>query len=101
MEWTYPVPKVLDGYSINLYNTFVRFETTTKHFKNIMKPELIFVSPKTSEAKEVFQYDMDRLHTCKIVERKDGMMKLSSISGRFVFWMNENDEDRNWKSLNK
>jgi hypothetical protein len=65
------------------------------------KPELIFVSPKTPEAKEVFQYDMDKLHTCRIKERKDGMMKLESISGRFVFWMNENDEDRNWKSLNK
>jgi hypothetical protein len=36
-----------------------------------MKPELIFVSPKTSEAKEVFQYDMDRLHTCRIKERKE------------------------------
>ena len=66
-----------------------------------MKAEFVYVSPKTSEAKEVFQYDMDKLHTCRIKERKDGMMKLESISGRFVFWMNENDEDRNWKSLNK
>ena len=66
-----------------------------------MKTEFIYVSPKTSNAKEVFQYDMDRLHSCKVKERKDGMMKLESISGRFVFWMNENDEDRNWKILNK
>ena len=66
-----------------------------------MKPELIFVSPKTPEAKDIFVYDMDRLHSCRIKERKDGMMKLESISGRFVFWMNENDEDRNWKTLNK
>jgi hypothetical protein len=66
-----------------------------------MKPEFVYVSLKSSDAKEVFQYDMDRLHTCQIKERKDGMMKLESISGRFVFWMNENDEDRNWKSLNK
>ena len=65
------------------------------------KTELIYVSPKSSNAKEVFQYDMDKLHTCRIKERKDGMMKLESISGRFVFWMNENDEDRNWKTLNK
>ena len=57
-----------------------------------MKPELIFVSPKTSEAKEVFQYDMDKLHTCKVKERKNGMIQLSSISGRFVFWMDENNE---------
>ena len=66
-----------------------------------MKSELIYVSPKSSDAKDIFVYDMDRLHTCRIKERKDGMMKLESISGRFVFWMNENDEDRNWKTLNK
>jgi hypothetical protein len=66
-----------------------------------MKTEFVYVAPKTSDAKEVFVNDMDRLHSCKIKERKDGMMKLESISGRFVFWMNENDEDRNWKSLNK
>ena len=66
-----------------------------------MKSELIYVSPKSSDAKDIFVYDMDRLHTCRIKERKDGMMKLESISGRYVFWMNENDEDRNWKTLNK
>ena len=66
-----------------------------------MKPEFVYVSPKSSDAKDIFVYDMDRLHTCRIKERKDGMMKLESISGRFVFWMNENDEDRNWKTLNK
>ena len=66
-----------------------------------MKSEFVYVSPKSSDAKDIFVYDMDRLHTCRIKERKDGMMKLESISGRFVFWMNENDEDRNWKTLNK
>ena len=64
-----------------------------------MKPELIFVSPKTSEAKEVFQYDMDKLHTCRIKKCKDGMIQLSSISGRFEFWMDENNEDKNWKVI--
>ena len=64
-----------------------------------MKPKLIFVAPKTSEAKEVFQYDMDKLHTCRIKERKNGMLKLSSISGRFEFWIEENNEDKNWKVI--
>jgi hypothetical protein len=64
-----------------------------------MKPELIFVSPKTSFASEVFHFDMDKLHTCRIKERKNGMLKLSSISGRYEFWMNENDEDKNWKVI--
>lgn len=66
-----------------------------------MKTEFVYVAPKTSDAKEVFVNDMDRLHSCRIKDRKDGMMKLESISGRFIFWMNENNEDRNWKSLNK
>lgn len=64
-----------------------------------MKSEFIYVSPKTSEAKEVFMYDMNQLHSCKVKERKNGMMKLESISGRFVFWMNEIAEDSNWKTI--
>ena len=66
-----------------------------------MKPEFVYVSPKSSDAKDIFVYDMDRLHTCKIKERKNGMLKLSSISGRFEFWIDENNEDQNWKTLNK
>ena len=66
-----------------------------------MKAEFVYVSPKSSNAKEVFHYDMDRLHSCRVADRKDGMMKLSSISGRYEFWMNENNEDKNWKTLNK
>jgi hypothetical protein len=64
-----------------------------------MKPQFIYVDPKTSNAKEVFVYDMDRLHSCRVKERKDGMMKLSSISGRYEFWMNENNEDKNWRMI--
>jgi hypothetical protein len=65
-----------------------------------MKTEFVYVSPKTSNAKDIFVYDMDRLHSCRVKERKDGMMKLSSISGRFIFWMNENaDEDKNWRMI--
>ena len=66
-----------------------------------MKAEFVYVSPKNLDAKDIFMYDMDLLHSCRVVERKDGMMKLSSISGRYIFWMNENNEDRNWKTLNK
>ncbi len=62
-----------------------------------MKTEFICVSPKTSEAKDVFLYDMKQLHSCKVQERKNGMVKLESISGKFVFWMNEVHEDKNWK----
>jgi hypothetical protein len=64
-----------------------------------MKTEFVYVSPKNSNAKDIFVYDMDRLHSCKIVERKDGMMKLESISGRYEFWMSGNNEDKNWRMI--
>ena len=64
-----------------------------------MKTEFVYVSPKNSNAKDILMHDMDRLHSCKVVDRKDGMMKLESISGRFIFWMNENNEDKNWRMI--
>jgi hypothetical protein len=64
-----------------------------------MKTEFICVSPKTSEAKDVFLHDMKLLHSCKVRERKNGLVKLESISGRFMFWMNEVQEDKNWKVI--
>ena len=64
-----------------------------------MKTEFVYVNPKNSNAKDIFMHDMDRLHSCKVKERKDGMIKLESISGRFVFWMNENNEDKNWRMI--
>ena len=64
-----------------------------------MKSEFVYVAPRTLEAKDIFMHDMDRLHSCRVKKRKDGMMKLSSISGRYEFWMNENDEDKNWRMI--
>jgi hypothetical protein len=65
-----------------------------------MKTEFVYVSPKNIDAKDIFMHDMDRLHSCRVKDRKNGMMKLSSISGRFEFWMNENaDEDKNWRMI--
>jgi hypothetical protein len=64
-----------------------------------MKTEFVYVNPKNSNAKDIFMHDMDRLHSCKVKERKDGMIKLESISGRFIFWMNENNEDKNWRMI--
>jgi len=64
-----------------------------------MKTEFVYVSPKNSNAKDIFVYDMDRLHSCRVTDRKDGMMKLESISGRYEFWMNENNEDKNWRMI--
>ena len=65
-----------------------------------MKTEFVYVTPKNIDAKDIFMHDMDRLHSCRVKERKNGMMKLESISGRFIFWRNENDnEDKNWRMI--
>ena len=65
-----------------------------------MKTEFVYVTPKNIDAKDIFMHDMDRLHSCRVKDRKNGMMKLESISGRFEFWMNENDnEDKNWRMI--
>ena len=64
------------------------------------KTEFIYVSPKTLNAKDIFMHDMDRLHSCRVKDRKNGMINLKSISGRYEFWMNENDdEDKNWRMI--
>ena len=64
-----------------------------------MKTQFVYVSPKNIDAKDIFMHDMDRLHSCRVKDRKNGMMKLESISGRFIFWMNENNEDKNWRMI--
>ena len=64
-----------------------------------MKTEFVYVAPKNFDAKDIFMHDMDRLHSCKVKERKDGMMKLESISGRYEFWMSGNNEDKNWRMI--
>ena len=62
------------------------------------KPEFICVSPRSFDAKEVFVTYMHKLHSCKVKERKNGLVKLESISGKFFFWMNESD-DLNWNII--
>jgi hypothetical protein len=67
-----------------------------------MKSEFVCVKPKTFEASEYFVHEMRSLHSCKVKERRDGKILLSSIasiSGNYNFWVSES-EDRNWKLLN-
>ena len=39
---------------------------------------------------------MDNLHSCRVEKREGGQVFLASISGRYFFWMNENNEDTHW-----
>ena len=66
---------------------------------NSMKTEFLCVKPKTSKAKNRFANMMDNLHSCKVEKREGEQVFLASISGRYFFWMNENNEDTHWEII--
>ena len=63
-----------------------------------MKPEFLYVRPRSSEANQRFVNKMDRLHSCKVDKREDGRVFLSSISGRYLFSLMESD-DKDWEII--
>ena len=63
-----------------------------------MKPEFLYVKPRSSEATNRFVNKMDRLHSCRVDNRQDGRVFLSSISGRYLFSIMESD-DKDWEII--
>ena len=63
-----------------------------------MKNEFICVQPKSKKAKNRFANLMHNLHSCRVEQRKDGQMFLSSISGKYSFWMSEFTDDH-WEVI--
>ena len=62
------------------------------------KTKFVCVYPKTSKAKNRFANLMDSLHSCKVEQEQDEMMFLTSISGRYHFWIKKCD-DPNWNII--
>ena len=62
------------------------------------KTEFVCVKPLTEEAIDRFENKMDRFHSCKVKDRRDGKLYLSSISGRYLFCMAESGDD-NWEVI--
>ena len=63
-----------------------------------MKSEFLYVRPRSSEATNRFVNKMDRLHSCRVDNRQDGRVFLSSISGRYLFSIMESD-DKDWEII--
>ena len=63
-----------------------------------MKPEFLYVKPRSSEASNRFVNKMDRLHSSRVDNRVNGRVFLSSISGRYLFSMMESD-DKDWEII--
>lgn len=63
-----------------------------------MKTEFICVQPKNSKAKNQFVNLMYGLHSCRVEKRNNGQVLLSSITGKYSFWMSESSDD-NWEAI--
>ena len=63
-----------------------------------MKTKFVTVKPKTSKAKNRFANLMDELHSCKVEKEDPEKMFLASISGRYFFWM-QKENDTNWEII--
>jgi len=88
--------QALDRFQKPCRITFVEVDQTS--FSNPMKTEFLFVKPKSRKAKNRFANEMDLLHSCRVENRQDGKVFLSSISGRYFFWMNEEIDDH-WEVI--
>ena len=66
--------------------------------KTAIKTEFICVKPKSTEAEDRFENGMDRLHSCRVVNRRNGKVVLASISNRYSFEMFEGGDD-NWEVI--
>ena len=64
----------------------------------IMKQQFICVQPRTTQALNRFDNDMDKLHSCKILEEREQSYVLSSITNRYSFEMRK-EFDRNWEVI--
>ena len=66
--------------------------------KTAIKTEFICVKPKSIEAEDRFENGMDRLHSCRVVNRRNGKVVLASISNRYSFEMFEGGDDH-WEII--
>ena len=66
--------------------------------KTAIKTEFICVKPKSSEAEYRFEHDMYKLHSCRVVNRKNGKVVLASITDRYSFEIFEGGDD-NWEVI--
>ena len=66
--------------------------------KTAIKTECSCVKPKSTEAEYRFEHDMYKLHSCRVVNRKNGKVVLSSITDRYSFEIFEGGDD-NWEVI--
>ena len=63
-----------------------------------VKTRFLYVQPRSVQARDRFESLMDKLHSCRIEREVDDRVLLSSISGRYSFWINK-EFDSHWEVL--
>ena len=61
--------------------------------KTAIKTEFLCVKPRSDYAQEMFEHSMYKLHSCRVVWRKNGEVGLESITNRFDFTIRECRDD--------
>ena len=66
--------------------------------KTAIKTEFICVKPRSSYAQEIFDYSMYKLHSCRVLWRKNGEVSLESINNKYSFTIREGGDD-DWEII--
>ena len=66
--------------------------------KTAIKTEFLCVTPRTMDAQDIFTNDMDKLHSCRVLERKNGEVSLESINNKYSFTIREGGDD-DWEII--
>ena len=66
--------------------------------KTAIKTEFLCVKPRSEYAHEMFEHSMYKLHSCRVVWRKNGEIGLESITNRYDFTIRESGDD-DWEVI--
>ena len=66
--------------------------------KTAIKTEFLCVKPRSEYAQELFENSMYKLHSCRVVWRRNGEIGLESITNRFDFTIRESGDD-DWEVI--
>jgi hypothetical protein len=62
------------------------------------KSQFIYVQPKNKVSKDIFDYEMNGLHSCKVLGKQDEKIFLQSIANDYIFWIKE-ENDKYWEVI--
>ena len=63
-----------------------------------VKTEFVYIKPKSTNSKLMFELDLKKLHPCKVVEKQSDKVLVKSIAGDYYFWI-DRKKDPNWELI--